>query len=242
MKKPSILPAAWQVPQEFRDRLGARAGRQRVMTCDGHLLLVLHAPPKAGSAERVGRFFWRSPDGQWSSNELGTGIGALGRHLDEFEDAINRLDRRESEARSAHAYFDIFDELAPLQRAAHNLYLVLQEARKVCPEVAELIDARDRAYEIQRTADLLSTGSKNSLDVLAARQAEEQAESGRRMSVAAHRLNVMAAFFFPIVTLTAVLGANMHHGLEDQPPFVFVAVILLGLLLGGVLTGFVTRK
>ena len=59
MTNRSILPAVWQVPQEFRDRLGDRAGRQRAMAADGHLLLVLHRPPGPEDAERSGRFFWR---------------------------------------------------------------------------------------------------------------------------------------------------------------------------------------
>ena len=30
-----LLPEAWEVPPEFRDRLGEEAGRQRVMEADG---------------------------------------------------------------------------------------------------------------------------------------------------------------------------------------------------------------
>jgi len=57
MMEKSILPPGWQVPQEFRTRLGANVGRQRPMLADGHLLLVLHAPPKPEDQVRVGRFF-----------------------------------------------------------------------------------------------------------------------------------------------------------------------------------------
>ena len=55
----SILPAAWQIPDKIRNRLGSRAGRQRTMFHDGHLLLVLHAAPKTDETEREGRFFWQ---------------------------------------------------------------------------------------------------------------------------------------------------------------------------------------
>ena len=106
MTEKSALPPRWQVPQVFRDRLGARVGRQRFMVADDHLLLVLHAPPRPDENERIGRFFWRSPDGTWTSKELGTGVHALNKHLDEYQDAIVRLDTRAEKARTANDYFD----------------------------------------------------------------------------------------------------------------------------------------
>jgi len=63
MIEKSILPPGWQVPQEFRTRLGTSVGCQRPMLADGHLLLVLHAPPKPENQVRVDRFFWRTSDG-----------------------------------------------------------------------------------------------------------------------------------------------------------------------------------
>lgn len=242
MTDKSKLPVAWEVPQVFRDRLGAKAGRQRSMAADGQLLLVLHAPPRDVQTARAGRFFWRSPDGNWASNGFGTGPNALNKHLDEYEDAIAKIDRREEEANSSHEYFEILEQLTPLYRSARNLHQTLQEARKNCPDYRELIDARDRAYEIERSADLLFTGTKNSLDVLVAKQAEQQSKSSQRMAVASHRLNVLAAFFFPIVTLTAIFGANLRHGLEDKPAYVFLLVVLAGLVLGSLLTAFITRS
>jgi hypothetical protein len=77
----TILPPAWQVPEAIKARLGEDAGRQRTMSADGHLLLVLHEPPELGVAERRGRLFWREPDGSWKSNSLGTGVQALKKHL-----------------------------------------------------------------------------------------------------------------------------------------------------------------
>jgi Mg2+ and Co2+ transporter CorA len=242
MKDKSILPASWQVPSVFRERLGARVGRQRPMFADGHLLLVLHAPPIADQKERRARFFWRSPDGNWVSNEFGTGLRALHAHLDQYEEALALLDRREEEATAAREYFEILEHLAPLNRAANNLHRVLQEARSQFPHYRELIDARDRAYEIERTADLLFSETKNALDVLVARRAEEQSVSSEQMAVAAHRLNILAAFFFPIVTLMAIFGANLRHGLENQTPTVFLTVLAVGFALGTALTAFITRR
>ena len=239
----SILPPSWEVPQMFRDRLGAKVGRQRAMFADGHLLLVLHAPPRIDDHQRVGRFFWRHPDGTWMSNELGTGINALTKHLAEFSDAVYRFDRMEEEADIADDYFRVLEGLAPLRRAARNMHRVLQEARKLVAGDRDIINARDQAYEIERTAELVYDGTKNGLDVAVARRAEEQARSSQRMAIAAHRLNLLAAFFFPIATLTAIFGVNLPTGLENvAPPFVFVSVIVIGLISGGLLTAFVTQS
>ena len=72
-EKKTMLPTSWEVPQVFRDRLGSRVGRQRAMVAEGHLLLVLHAPPAPDQDEREGRFFWRKPDGTWVSDRMGVG-------------------------------------------------------------------------------------------------------------------------------------------------------------------------
>ena len=76
-------------------------------------------------------------------------------------------------------------------------------------------------------------------------QAEQQAEHSHQMSVAAYRLNILAAFFFPIATLMAVFGSDLRHGFEDwdalNRPYLLLAVLAAGLLFGMVLTVFITR-
>lgn len=242
MEKRSILPAVWDVPQEFRDRLGRQAGRQRAMLADGHLLIVLHQPPKPEDEERVGRFFWRKPDGSWQSNELGSGPNALGKHLQEYDELLDGLDAQDEQAANSQDYFSVLNELVPVHRAARNMHQALQQARELVREDSEIINVRDWSYRIERTAELLHSDVKNSLDYDIARRAEEQAESSHQMAVAAHRLNVLVAFFFPIATLSAVFGMNLLHGYEGAPPPVpFVVVLLLGLGLGFVLKLFVTK-
>ncbi|MBP89457.1 MAG: hypothetical protein CMJ64_22565 [Planctomycetaceae bacterium] len=237
-----LIPHLWQVPQVFRDRMGEHVGRQRLMASDGHLLFVLHAVPEPNENQRHGRFFWRDPEGQWTSADRGTGTHALNKHLDEYEELIAALDHLEEQATTSSEYFAILERLSPVRRAATNLYHVLQQAREECPDLRELINFRDRAYEIERTAELLLTEVKNSLDVAVAKRAEEQAVTSHRMSVSAHRLNMLAAFFFPIATLMAIFGANLRHGWEDTwPPFPMLVVLGFGLALGGILTVFMTR-
>jgi len=240
METKYLLPRVWDVPQVFRDRLGSRVGRQRVMVADGHLLLVLHVPPGPDQTERLGRFLWRKPDGTWMSNDLGSGSHVVGKHLDQFAKTIQDCDAQEEQATTAEDYFAVLEHLAPTLRTAKNLHAVLQEARQACPDDRDLINFRDRAYEIERTAELLQTETKRSWDLLMARKADEQAKAGRRMAASAHRLNQLAAFFFPIAALSGILGVNLTHGLEAlAPPQPFLAFVAIGLISGLILMAFV---
>jgi hypothetical protein len=234
---PSILPAVWKVPQEFRDRLGTKAGRQRTMQADGHLLLVLHAPPGADDDDRKGRFFWRQPDGQWSSVAFGSGPGALKKHLEEYTALLVAREEQDEDAVSAKDYFAVISALGPIKRAARHQHEVLQEARQICPDDRDLISLRDQAYQIERMSELLYDDAKNGLDFSMAVQSEAQARSSHRMSVAAHRLNVLAGFFFPIATLTTVFGVNLKHGFEEEPyPGPFLVCTAVGLIAGLIIT------
>lgn len=238
----SILPAHWDVPQEFHDRLGERVGRQRAMIAAGHLLLVLHRPPKPNEMERQGRFFWRKPDGSWDSNELGSGQTALEKHLVDFTDRIIELDRQQEAAKLSTEYFSVLEATAPVHRAARNLHATLQHARQECPQIHELINFRDRAYEIERNSELLYEDTKNGLEFAVAKRAEEQADSSHKMALASHRLNQLAAFFFPMVTLASIFGTNLKHTLEEsQPPIPFLTVMGLGLFAGIVLNRIINR-
>ena len=243
MAEPSALPPSWEVPQKFRDRLGKQVGRQRVMLSEGHLLLVLHRPPDPEEITRWGRYFWRKPDGSWTSSDLGSGPQALGRHLEEYAELLEQYDKREEEAVDAEDYFAVIEALAPVHRSTRHMYLTLQEARKNVPQDREIIDFRDRAYEIERTAELLYQECQNSLEFIMARRAEEQAGSSRRMALSAHRLNILAAFFFPIATLSTIFGTNFVHGWEEvAAPIPFLAMLALGLILGFILKSFVAEE
>lgn len=233
----------WEVPELFRERLGDKPGRQRAMFHEGHLLLVLHQPPQADETERRGRYFWRNPDGAWISNDLGSGSAALVKHLNEFHDQLQRLDKAEEDALNAVEYFTVIDAICPLSRTIRHLHEVLQEARQLIPKDRELLNIRDRSYELDRSADLLLNDARNGLDFAIARRSEQQAEEAHRMSTSAHRLNMLAAFFFPMATLAAVLGTNLKHGWEDvSPPTPFLIMLGCGLLAGLLLQTFLRRK
>jgi hypothetical protein len=240
----SILPSDWDIPATLRGRLGTTAGRQRVLEEEGHLILVLHAPPSADEVGRRGRFFWRDPSGNWRAAPKGERVANLNEQLNEYRVAIEELEQSEDVARQARDYFELLDRLEPLARATRNMYETLQKARETVTDDRQLIVARDQAYELTRRADLLQGDARNGLDFAVAWQAEQQAESSYRMAVATHRLNLLVAFFFPIATLMAVFGANLRHGLEgwDQlnPPIPLLAVLGAGFVFGMILTIFVT--
>ena len=253
MASTGILPPVWEVPREFRDRLGDQVGRQRAMKCDDHLLLILHDPPAPDESERDGQFFWRQPNGTWSSSKLGAGPQALEQHLDAFQELVNRFEEQDLAAESATDYFTVLHGLAPIRRSTRNMHQALQQAREMCPEDRDLINFRDRAYQIERAADLLGNDAKTSLDFLIAKRTEDQAENSEQMAIAAHRLNLLAAFFFPMATLCALFGVNLKHGLETiqnlseitsapTPSFPFIAMVLVGIVLGGFLTRFISNK
>jgi hypothetical protein len=245
MEQASLLPADWSIPVKLRDRLGSTAGRQRLLLEDGHLLLVLHAAPAADEIDRRGRFFWRNPDGSWRAAPETDRVTTLLEHLVEYEREIEQLERSEDDATQARDYFELLDRLAPLARATRNLYGVLQQSRETVADDRELIVVRDQASDLTRRAELLNEDARNGLEFAIAWQAEQQAEISHQMSVAAHRLNLLVAFFFPIATLMAIFGTTLKTGLEswDQAkgPLPLFALIAIGMLCGVVLTGFVTR-
>jgi len=236
MPKSKLLPSMWDIPEYFHGRIGDRAGRQRAMIHEGHLLLVLHQLPQRGVRARQTHFFYRKSDGSWFSTAEGGGIAALTKHLERFEAQLEALDIAEDKAKTADEYFALIEEMLPLKRTAANLHATLDEARKSLPNVRELINFRDHAYEIARTADLLYDAIKVGAELAHIRHAETQAAQARHLSVSAHRLNLLVSIFFPLATLAAVFGMNLKTGWEEvDPPGPFLAVCGVGLLSGAAL-------
>jgi hypothetical protein len=242
------LPTEWQLPAPLVNRLGDTAGRQRAMTADGHLLLILHEPPVAGAPERTGRLFWRNPEGEWKSKGLGDGPQALKRHVTEFAERAEELEQRWQSAETAADYYLLLRTLAPLHRAVRNLHATLQQARELLPADRDLINLRDQVGEIERTVELLHGDAKNGLDFTVAHQAERQAERTYDMAVSAHRLNRLAATFFPVATLSTIYGAVFgmllaHPGDQGwSTPTLFWSLLGLGLLGGFMLARVISRK
>ncbi len=243
MKTSKLFPATWQIPAYFHGRLGNRIGTQRAMYDDGHLLLVLTSVPSKGGKERKPRLFWRKPDGTWASTEQGGRPSALLEHLEDFEKAIDQLEQREDQAKTADDYFMLMEELLPLKRTIARTHATLAEARKLVPDARELIDLRDHAYEVNRSAELLWEMVDAGAHIAHTRHAEDQAHHSRQMARSAYRLNLLAAFFFPLATLTGMFGMQLSSGLEElSKPWPFVIVCLAGLLFGGVIYALVATE
>jgi hypothetical protein len=243
------IPVDWHVPALFTHRLGDAVGRQRVMLADGHLLLVLHEPPAVGVPQRTGRLFWRDPHGAWRSRPLGDGAQGLKRHVAEFADRVEQLEKDWQAAVCAKDYFTLLRTVAPLHRTVRHLHATLQEARELVPGDRDLINLRDQVGEIERTLELLHGDAKNGLDFSVAHQAEQQAERTYDMAVSAHRLNLLASAFFPVATLStiysAIFGMILAHGQQEpqewSTPGLFWFLLGLGMVTGLILARGIAR-
>lgn len=227
-----LIPRTWDLPAALHDRLGDTIGRQRCMHHQGHLLLALHEVPKPGDPARQGRLVWRRSDGGWDASHGGSGVQGLVRHLDDYAKAVDGLEERLASATSAAAIHAVVQESAPLARTTRNLHRVLQEARDAVPGERELILARDRAYELERAAELLHHDAGAALQYAVARQVEEQTRSAYRLAEAGHRLNLLAAIALPLMALSSVFGMNLPSGLEALGMPLFWSIVGGALAIG----------
>ncbi len=238
-----LVPANWQLPDHLRHRLGSSVGRQRLMISEGHILIVAHQVPTANETTRRGVLFWRDADANWHASNGDPGKVAISNLLGKYEKALEEFDRMESKALRADEYLPLLEGLAPFVRASRNLSEVLQEAREAFPDLREIIDLRDKAYEIARTAELLNQDAKNSMEVAVVRRAEEQALASRQLALGSHRLNTLAAIFFPLATLGAIFGTTLTENWSwSNSGLPFALFLITGGALGLLLVAFVNRK
>lgn len=239
----TIVPEDWKVPLKIRSRFGETAGKQRIMTADGHLVIVLHEPPGPDDIERRARILWRDTSGRWAWNCSGDTMHLLKKHIADFTQHAEQLERKLQVAVCASDYFCMLQAIAPLHRTSRNLHATLQQAREAVPDDPELIVARDSASDLERTFELLHTDAKNGLDFMVAQRAEQQSQRTYEMAVSSHRLNILAAIFFPITAMSSVLGMNVVSGLEFLPASTtFWAVLLIGFGSGLLLARVISNK
>lgn len=228
-----IIPPTWTLPEAIRARLGASTyGRQRAVVEEGHLLLVLHKPPGPDDAKREGVLFWRSPGGEWQCNRGGPGVGGVKRHVQAYAELEAKLTADFEQATTLDQLFDLLAALTPLVRASRNQHAALQAAREAVKAEPALIEVRDLAYEVERNLEVLLEDTRNAVSYRSAREAEEQARVSRAALHASHRLNTLAAWFFPLTAITSLFGMNFAHGLDTRSPVWFWAVFALGVGLG----------
>lgn len=228
-----IVPPTWSLPEAIRVRLGQNTfGRQRAIVEAGHLLLVLHKPPGPKDQTREGLLFWRTPTGEWQFNRGGPGPGALKRHVQSYAEIEQRLTAEYQTAPNIMVLFDLIEVLTPLVRAARNMQIALQAAREEIGNDPFLIEMRDLSDEVARNYDLLLEDTRNEIQQRTARKAEEQAELTAAALHASHRLNILAALFFPLTAIASLFGMNLAHGMDEHSPVIFWLVLIAGCTLG----------
>ena len=239
---PAGPPSIWSLPAAITRRLGAGVGPQRALCEDGHLLLALHQPEVGSHARRAPAWFWRNPEGEWrASIGKASGPAALHQFLASWEGKLAVLEQHETVAASAAAYHAVLEEAAPLLRAGRGLARALQQAREAIPDDRDLISARDRAAAIERSAELIVQDARFGMDFTAARNAELHAENSRRHAAAAHRLNLLAAFFLPVTAIAGIFGMELGV-LEKSGPGPLLVITGIGLAIGAILALWINRR
>ena len=238
-----VIPDAWQVPTRIRQRVGVQAGRQRAIVEEGHLLLILHELPKDDEVTRPAKLFWRAPDCARRASGAGQsgGLPVLKRHLESIQQALAQLDDRVDAGKTAQDFFTVLNAATPLQRTTRNLHKALQDAREGI-EDRDIIALRDSAGDLERTAELLVGDARNALEFTVAKNAEAQAANGQRAVDAQHRLNLLAALFFPVTAIGSMLGMNLRTGMEGAPPVVFWVVLSLAVAVGFAIRSSLDKK
>lgn len=236
-----FVPKTWALPEAIRRRLGNESGRQRLMDEDGHLLAILHAPPKADHDEvRHAAVFWRNPEGEWKSYPASGGLAALHALMSDYKKAANQLDERAEAASSPREYYEVMRELNPLHRASRNMLAVMDDLRKARQDERELIVLRDHAISSERAVEMAIHDAKTGLEFTVAETGERNAREASQATEEARRLNRLVAFFFPIATLAAVFGMNEPQRLILMEGF--AAVLGVGLVLGWFMRAFVSIR
>lgn len=233
----------WKLPLAIEQRLGRESfGSQRAIHEEDHLLLILHEPPVKEGNTREHAVFLRKPDGKWLYHGVDNGQHALGQLLERYEKQLAGFAAQYDKAKTAEQMFQILERALPLARAAGNLKEAMQAAREMVKQESLLIDFRDRAVDLARGMELLVGDTRLALDFRLARNAEEQAQFALAGNRAQQKLNILAAWTFPLMTLAAVFGMNLHGGFENLPEIWFWLVFAAGIVLGLLAKGWVMRQ
>jgi len=228
-----IVPDTWPLPSELRSRVGSRVGRQRLLSAQGHHLMILHQLPKPHSRDRDPAVFWRSSDGSWRCFPGRDHPGTLRDHVETVGQVLEELDDKVEHAKTATEFLEVSKISRPLQRYTRNMHAVLSQLRDALPDDADVLAARDRAYELDRLSENISDDAENGMQHTIAQHTEEQAALSERIAKESHRLNLLAAVAMPITAIGSILGMNLDNGLEALPePASFWAIVALSFGVG----------
>ncbi|WP_395751571.1 CorA family divalent cation transporter [Prosthecobacter sp.] len=237
-----IIPKLWAtIPEAIRNRVGREAGTQRAIFEEGHLLIILHQLPGPHDVERRPALFWRQPDGSWKSSPENGGSLALQNHLAAYATRLDELDKQEHAAQTAAEYHKVLEAIAPVLRSSRSMHRAMQQAREFVKADRDVINLRDQAAAVERTAELLLQDAQFGLNFTVAKQAEAQAKSAQIMANTSHRLNVMAALFLPLTALTGLFSMYVKADVADTPTN-FWLIAVAGVAVGLVISAFVARR
>ena len=214
---------------------------QRAIFEEEHLLIILHQLPGPNDVIRRPALFWRQPDGSWKSNPENGGSLALQNHLTAYVARLDELDKEEHAAQTAAEYHRALEAIAPVLRSSRGLHRALQQAREFVKLDRDLINLRDQAASVERTAELLLQDAQFGLNFTVAKQAEAQAQSAKIMATTSHRLNVMAALFLPLTALSGLFSMYVRADVADTPTN-FWLITAVGVIIGLVMSAFVVAK
>lgn len=223
----------WVLPKSIEDRLGSKTyGHQRNIFEDNHLLIILHEPPKIDQMIRDHIVYYRKPTGHLWCNGQDNGSFKIRQLLEQYQTIFDRLEDNANDARSAKDYFSVLEELIPVSSSIQNLAETLRESRRMVPMDDLLLEIRDWSSDLQRSYEMLLQDCRLALDFQTAQKSEDQANKSNQALVAQNRLNTLAAFTFPIMSIATVFGMNMVSGLEHVTPLLFWGVLLAGIGIG----------
>lgn len=232
----SIIPKSWNVSETIRKRVGESVGRQRLIAEDGELLVVLHQLPRAeDKGRREGALFWIDSAGNWKSTPSSGGRSELKALVESYRKRIAELDLALDASEEPSSIHAVIDEATPVDRAGRHLQQVVSELRKALPDDLDILEIRDLAVDMDRAGDLLTQDARYSLDLMIAKSSAAQAKDANKAAKEAQKLNRLAAFFFPLMTIASVFGMNEPSEIASNP--MIWAAVAIGLTLGAIVSG-----
>ena len=229
----SIIPKSWNVSQTIRHRVGEDVGRQRLIAEDGEILVLLHKVPSAeDKGRREAAMFWCDGQGNWKSSPTSGGRSELRTLVEAYQKRLSELDASLETVDDVEVIHGVIDEATPVARAGRHVSQVISELRQSMRDDLEVLSIRDQAVNMERGGDLLLQDAKSSLDFMIAKNAAVQAKGAQKAAAEAQKLNRLAAFFFPLMTIAAIFGMNKPS--EILPNGRIILIVIFGLMLGAI--------
>lgn len=231
------LPAPFEPERELLDQLSNHPGNQRCVVGRDELLLITHDVPRAGTPSRDALVFWRRQDEVWVDFSGTKGFRKLGDLLDRYTRVITEQQTLLDQAGSASEVFKLARAAGPLARGAKNLATAIDQTLSNDEDNRELRSYRDRAREIERTAEQASQDARLALEFWQVERVEKQQQAVEKLTRTATWLIFLIVATFPIFLLGALASMRV-----DLSTAWFWLVLIAGIGGGGGLVYFLIRR